>query len=341
MKNIVFAAIVVVCTVIIGYFVVQDRQSPTVSDHGLYFPGLVDQINDVTEIRITASQAKFSIRSIGEKWRLDVADDYPVRFELVQNFLIGMSQLRKLELKTDDPDRHSVLNLSGVDVEGSSTISIELIGSQGSLLAQVFVGTSRVSVKNPNMNEYYVRDPGQSQTWLTESSLEVTTVPLDWVDMEISDLDNSQVKEVAITRSQAKPIRVNQSSTESSEFHLEGIPQGYKVRHQYAVNDIGDLFRRLNFVNVRSAEGWISGSMSVTAITFSGIKLHAQAGSGDFEDYYTFSAEIDDSVDDEILNQAAKLNAKFEGWVYKLSDQRIGTINSRFEDFIEPVGDNK
>ncbi len=340
MKNIVFAVTLGVCALIIGYFVVQDRQSPLVSDHALYFPGLVDQINDVTEIRITTDQAKFSIRNLDENWRLDVADDYPIRFDLVQNFLIGMSQLRKLEPKTDDPDRHSVLNLSGVEIEGSSTISIQLIGSQGNLLAQVFVGTSRVSVKNPNLNEFYVRDPGQSQTWLTESSLEVTTVPLDWVDMEISDLDDSQVKEVAIIRSHANPIRVHQSSAESGEFQLEGIPQGYKVRHQYAVNDIGDLFRRLNFVNVRSAEGWTSGSVSVTVVTFSGIKLYAQAGSGDFEEYYSFSAEVDDSDYGEFVNQAVKLNAKYEGWVYKLSNQRIGIINSRFEDLIEPVEGN-
>ena len=67
MKKIVFAAILAVCAVTIGYFVIQERQTPTVSDYGLYFPGLVDQINDVTEIRITTNQEKFSIRYMGEK----------------------------------------------------------------------------------------------------------------------------------------------------------------------------------------------------------------------------------------------------------------------------------
>lgn len=340
MKKIVFAAILAVCAVTIGYFVIQERQSPTVFDYGLYFPGLVDQINDVTEIRIITNQEKFSIRYMGEKWILDVANNYPVRFELVRNFLIGMSQLRKLEPKTNDSDKHSVLNLLGVGVEGSSTILIELIFSQSEPRAQIFVGTSRISVKNPSLREYYVRDPGESQTWLTESGLEVTTIPFDWIDLEISDLDNSQVREVSIMRSDDKPIRVYQSSIESGNFELEGIPQGYKVRHQYVINDIGDLFRRLNFVDVRLADDWTSSGVSATAFTFSGLKLNAQAGSGDFEGYYVFSAEVDDSVSEEIVNQAAMLNEKFEGWVYKLSDQRTETINSRFEDLIEPVEDN-
>ncbi len=340
MKKIVFATILVVCAAIIGYFVIQDRQTSTVSDHGLFFPGLVDQINDVTEISITADQVKFSIRKMGENWRLDVADNYPVQFELVQNFLIGMSQLRKLEPKTNDPDRHSVLNLSGVNVKDSSTILIELFDSQDHPMAQIFVGKSRVSIKDPNLNDYYVRDPGKSQTWLTESGLKVTTIPFDWVDTELSDLEDSQVKEVAILRSDAKSIRVYQSGAETGNFHLEGVPQGYKVRHQYAVNDIGGLFRRLNFVTVRSADGWTGSGVSAKAVTFSGIKLYAQAGSGEFEDYYIFSAEVDVPVSAEIMDQAAILNEKFEGWVYKLSDQRTGTINSRFEDLIEPVEDN-
>ena len=340
MRKIVFVAILIVCAVTTGYFVLQDRQSPTVSDYGLYFPGLVDQINDVTEIRITTNEEKFSIRNRDEKWILDVADNYPVRFDLVRNFLIGMSQLRKLEPKTNDSDKHSVLNLLGVGVEGSSTILVELIFSQSEPSAQIFVGTSRISVKNPSLKEYYVRDPGQSQTWLTESGLEVTTIPFDWIDPEISDLDSSQVKEVAIMRSDAAPIRVHRSSIESGDFQLEGIPQGHKVRHQYLINDIGDLFRRLNFIDVRSADDWTSSGVSVTAFTFSGLKLNARAGSGDFEGYYIFSAEVDDSSSEEILNQTTMLNAKFEGWVYKLSDQRTETINSRFEDLIEPVEDN-
>ncbi len=340
MKKFLFAAILVVCAAIIGYFVFQGRQSSTVSDHGLYYPGLVDQINDVTEIRITTSQVRFSIRNMGEKWRLDVADNYPVRFDLVQKFLIGMSQLRKLEPKTDDPDRHYVLNLSGVDVEDSSTILIELFNSQDRPMAQMFVGKSRVSIKDPNLNDFYVREPAENQTWLTESTLEVTTIPFDWVDTELSDLDDSQVKDVTIIRSDAKSIRVYQSSAEMGNFHLEGVPQGYKVRHQYAVNDIGGLFRRLNFVNVKSAEGWTGSGVSAKAVTFSGIELYAQAGSDEFEDYYLFSVEVGEPVSDEIMNQVAKLNEQYEGWVYKLSDQRTGTINRRFEDLIEPVEDD-
>ncbi|MDE0309449.1 MAG: DUF4340 domain-containing protein [Acidiferrobacterales bacterium] len=338
MKNLTLAAIAVVCVAIIGYFAIQERHSSTVSDRGLYFPQLVDQINNVTEIQFTTSQTRYSIRKMSGKWSLDVADNYPVRFDLVRDFLVGMSQLRILEAKTDDPDRHHLLDLAGVDSEGSRTILIELSDSQLRPLAQLYVGTSRTSVRNPALNEYYVRDVGRSQTWLTEGNLDVTTFPFEWLDLELSDLDNDQVREVVIMRDHGKPVRVYRTSAESSNFHLDGVPQGYKVRHQYVVNDIGKIFRRLDFVDVRSAKGWIDGGVSATAVLFNGIRLHVQVGSGEFAQYHAFSAQADESISEEGMNQVDEMNTKYRGWVYKLSDQRSGIINSQFDDLIESVG---
>ena len=339
MKILILGAIAVVCALTVGYFVVQDRKSPIISDYGLFIPDLVDQINDVTEIRFTTNHGKFTIHFSSENWRLDVAESYPVRFDHVQKFLIGMSQLRKLDPKTDNPNRHAELNLSGVGIEGSSTILVELGTEQIESIAEVYIGKSGASKKNPQLNEYYVRRPDDNQTWLTESGLEMTTKPFDWLDTTIVDLDDSRVKDIIIVSSAEEPIQIYRSSVDSDNFELGGIPSGYQMRHQYAINNIGDLFGRLDFVEVRSDDGWLDSGTSVTVSTFDGLELNARSGIGDFESFFVFRAQVSDSDKQEILHEVATLNEKFEGWVYKLSNQRMEMINSGLEELIRPVAD--
>ena len=339
MKKLILGAIAVVCALTIGYFVVQDRKSPTISDYGLLIPDLVNQINDVTEIRITTNHDKFTIYFGSEKWRLDIAESYPVRFDHVQKFLIGISQLRRLEPKTDNPNRHADLNLSGVGIDGSDTILVELGTQQNESIAEVYIGKSRASTKNPQLNEFYVRNPDDNQTWLTEGRLDLTTKPFDWLDTTIVDLDDSRVKDIIIVSSAEEPIQIYRSSVDSDNFELGGIPSGYQMRHQYAINNIGDLFGRLDFVEVRSDDGWLDSGTSVTVSTFDGLELNARSGIGDFESFFVFRAQVSDSDKQEILHEVATLNEKFEGWVYKLSNQRMEMINSGLEELVRPVAD--
>lgn len=336
MKNISLVAIAVLCALTIGYFVGSDRKTPVTHEYGLFFPHLVDQLNDVSQIRITTNQDIFAISDRDNKWRLDVAAHYPVRFDLVQKFLIGMSQLRILEPKTDKPDKHAYLNLAGMGHSDSPTILVVLGTEENDSIAEVYVGKSSLSKKNPGLNEFYVRKPHDNQTWLTESALEVMTDAFAWLDSTIVDIDRNRVEEVILADGETR-IRVSRSSPDRGDFVLEGIPTGYELRHQFIINDISDLFGRLAFTEVRSADGWLEGGKTATLSTYDGLELIATAGTGDFDGFFAFKAQAVKSDNDAIVQDADTLNEKFAGWVYKLSSQRIEMINIGLEDLIQPV----
>ena len=106
------------------------------------------------------------------------------------------------------------------------------------------------------MYEYYVREPNQDQIWLSESSQLIFSKPFDWLDSEIVDLDENRVGEVQIMSGKATPIQVYKSSGADKIYLLTSVPDQHKIRYQYSINDIGEIFRELRFEDVKKSTGW-------------------------------------------------------------------------------------
>ncbi len=342
MKRLILVIVAVVCVAAIGIVALQDRTSTETTDHGLVFPGLVDRINEVSEVIVRSNQGEFSIQHRNGIWGVSRFGFYPANPATVRRFLVGMSQLRKLEPKTSDPQRHTVLGLAGLESDDSDspTTLVLLRNNRGESLSELYFGNSRVSRKNPQLNEYYVRGPSDNQTWLTEGSLALQTQPMDWIDSEIIDLGTERVREVIVRSGGDNRIRVFRRSANDGDFLLDGVSASHQIRHQFAVNDIGEVWRRLNFIDVKPVEGWVGGDTLIKTLTFDGLELEAQIGGGGFDGYVQFSASAGDASDQTISDEAKTLNEKFDNWVYKLSDTRMEIIDSRFDDLIEPRSTN-
>ncbi len=339
MKRSLLIGIAVLSIGVIAFFILQDRTSTSnLPDHGLLFPELVDQINDVTTISVRTNQSELSVIHENEAWRVKELEFYPARFSLVQNFLIGMSQLRKLEAKTENPDKHAALDLVGIEIMESPTIKITLLSADSEILADLYIGKQKSSRRNPHLYEYYVREPNQDQTWLSESSQLIFSKPFDWLDSEIVDLDENRVREVQIMSHNTTPIRVYKSSGMDKNYQLTNVPDRHKIRYQYSINDIGEVFRDLQFEDVKKSAGWVTRA-TVTAKTFDGLEVIAKLGSGELRDYAVFSTDVDEAATTETQEEAFNLNRRWEGWAYKMSDVRLTAIDKKFDDFVEPITD--
>ena len=339
MKRSLLIGIAVLSIGVIAFFILQDRTSTSkLPDHGLLFPELVDQVNNVTTISVRTNQFELSVIFENEAWRVKELEFYPAIFSLVQNFLIGMSQLRKLEAKTGNPDKHAALDLAGIEVMESPTIKITLLSAESEILADLYIGKQKFSKRNSHLYEYYVREPNQDQTWLSESSQLAMSKPFDWLDSDIVDLDEIRVGEVQIMSGNAPPIRVYKLSGADKNYLLASLPDQHKIRYQYSINDIGEVFRNLRFEDVKKATGWVTRA-TVATKTFDGLEVTAKLGSGEFKDYAVFSADVDEAATTETQEESVNLNRRWEGWAYKMSDIRLATIETKFDDLVEPITD--
>lgn len=335
LRNLILVGITVVCVIVYFLIAAIERRSHTqIATGELFFPNLIDQVFEIGEIRIQSAQNETNIRLVDDVWRVQQQDSYFANIARVQNLIVGMSQLRMLEKKTSVAERFSELGLEGVGIENSQTIEIQLISTQEDVLAELLFGKSKSSNSNPLMSLIYVRKPDQNQTWLTETALDVPTDSLEWIHRNISDFDNNRISEVQLIVPEQANVRVFQPDRDAEKFELADVPEGFQVRHQFLVNNIGRLFRKLNFERVIGVSQWQSSS-EIRMKTFDGLFVIVSIGTDSLSQFATFEAKAENGASPEILQEVQQLNRKWSGWAFQLSQVRINSATALYEELIE------
>ena len=336
MKYLIPVVITGVCAIVFFIVAAMERESQTqIEPDQLFFPNLLDQVNEVGQIRIQSLQNEIIVRLVDDVWRVQQQNSYFADLKKVRNVIVSMSQMRKLEKKTSDAERFAELGLAGVDIENSQTIKIQLISTRNEVLADLLLGKSKSSKSNPQLNLMYVRSPKQNQTWLTETALEVPTGSLDWVNREIIDINDDRVSEVQLILPRQAAVRVFKSNGDVGKFDLADVPEGFQIRQQFLVNNIGGLFRKLIFERVIEVSDWQSSS-EIRMKTFDNLIVTAYIGSDRLSQYAVFEARSENDASPEILKQIQQLNRNWDGWAYQLSRVRINTAKTVLEELIEP-----
>ncbi len=332
----VILALLALSVISIWYFSLDDqRRTDRMSDYGLVFPDLIDQINDVREIRIKSFQNSVSLTLQDSVWQVSKFDNYPARLSTVSNFLIGFAQMRKIEPKTSNPDKFAALDLAGIEIDNSLSIQVDLLTQEKSVLASLLVGKRRQSIRNVLLTEIHVREPHADQTWLVESGLTVPVQAIDWIETQLLNLDE-QVDQVTIESPTNQPVRVRRNPLDSENFLLEDIPESHKIRYQFQLNEIGEIFRRLNFEDVKKVSDWES-HITVTARTTNNLLVSAEFGDGDALNFVLFTAKALENSTPEIVKKAESLNKIWSGWKYRVSDVRRETAELTIFDLVEPT----
>ncbi len=320
----------------IWYFSLDDqRRTEKVSDYGLVFPDLIEQINDVREIRIKSFQNSVSLTLQDSVWQVSRFENYPAQPSTVSNFLIGLAQMRKIEPKTSNPDKFAALDLAGIEIENSLSIQVDLLAQDKRMLASLLIGKRRQSVRNDLLTEFHVREPHADQTWLAESGLIIPAQAINWFDTEILNLDE-QVDQVTIESPTNQPIRIRRDPQERENFLLEDIPESHKIRYQFQLNEIGGIFRQLNFEDVKRVSDWES-SITVTARTTNNLLVSAEFGAGELLNFVLFTAQALENSTPEVIKKAESLNKIWLGWKYRVSDVRRETAELTIFDLVEPT----
>lgn len=335
-KYFISVGITVACAVVFVIVAAIDQKSRTqIESDELFFPNLLDQVNEIAQIRIQTAQREINVRLVDDVWRVQQQSSYFADFKKVQNVIVSMSQVRKLEKKTREAERFAELDLAGVDIENSQTVQIQLISAQNEVMADLLLGKSKSSQSNPQLRLMYVRSPELTQAWLTETALEVPTESLDWINREIIDINDDRVSEVQLILPKQADVRVFQSNEDVRKFDLADVPQGFQVRHQFLVNNIGGLFKKLIFERVAEVSGWQSSS-EIRMKTLDGLIITAYVGSDSLSQHAMFEAKAEKDASAEILKEIQQLNRNWDGWAFQLSKVRINTAKTAFEELIEP-----
>jgi hypothetical protein len=362
-KTLVMLALVTVVIVLAA--IVVRQQSTTIPQQGkALFPELLTRINDVTEVKGTSAEGSYTLQLRDGRWVVKEKEAYPANADKVRQLLFGLGQLRRVEPKTSNPELYDQIGVQDVDAKGAKSVQIKLSDAKGETLAEIIVGKHQLSKADLSQREYFVRSPGDPQSWLVEGKLPEDKSPSNWLRKDILGLDPGRVREVRVTHADGQHLTLRRKNRSTTDYDLVGLPTGTEIESPYAINSIADAVTDLALDDVRPATAVDfknKGLLSVELSTFDGLRVSMQAIKDGKSDFARFSASFDPSLINkadspkqkagaatasgkkknplkqasDVKKEVEELNARWHGWVYVVPGYRVDTIAKKKSELIK------
>jgi hypothetical protein len=319
------------------------------------FPGLLDRVNEVRTVRITAPGTKLTAQAGEKGWTLVEKGGYPVEPRELRELVLGVANLRLVEAKTADPARLKRLELEEPTAEAAKSRQVELLGEGGDPIAAVVVGKGKPGLYGGGRGGVYVRRAGEPQSWLAAGELEVPGDALDLVDQAVVDIPAEQVARVTLRPAGgAAPIRLHRPDAAAETFAVDAaLPEG-RALDTGSVDQVAGALSGLTLQDVKpAAELAVPADAPRSRFeTFDGVAVEATVatlGEGDAAERWVLleASTVEPAAADAAgsapkpgepapaaqgqtaESRAAELNGRTRGWAFKIApyvaDRLAGT----------------
>ena len=366
-RNLAILAAVTAAVVIVAGAAAVWRESATrreVTEAEL-FPGLIERINDVAAIEVTAGAETFRIARAGEQWVVPAKADFPARFDKVREILIAIGELKTIEAKTADPERHADLGLAepAADKEGAGK-RVRLLGADDAEIAALVIGETTRGTGDM----VYVRRAGDDQAWLARPAIDPGAKAMDWIDTLVVQLPFERIRGGVIRHADGEVVEFAKDGADATEFELAGLPEGAKVVSALTVDSLARAIAVLRFDDLAAREAApVAGAADAVASyrTFEGMTVEVEVWADDADDAggdpeaarsywvriaaaYDPAAAAEDAPDeeaeeaepedDEPFDPAAaaeRISARTARWVFKVPEFKGEQFTMRLDELIE------
>jgi hypothetical protein len=296
----------------------------------LMFPDLAPQLADAARIEITHQGQTITLARKGDKpespWGLVERGLYPVETTKLRAMLTALTELRLVDPRTSDPMLYSRLGLEDADQKTGSSDLLRVFDSSGKVIAQLLVGHRRVRTAGNVPDQVFVRRPDNPQTWLAEGSLEVDADPQLWLDRDIMNLDHARVSGIVVHRGDSEldfsaqngklVLTAPANPPKLEDYKLDDLDRGLELLTFEDVLPNKDATAPKVGDQIGTASFTLTGGLVVNVTTFKGAK----------DIWARFTASASDAKDSTAKDEAAKLNARLDGWTYQLGSWKEASL---------------
>lgn len=339
----------------------QTRNRDTaVTEGGLLLPDLRARINDTARVRGVNQDGPLTLERRDGIWVVAERGGYRANQAYVSQLLAGLSQLEKIEPKTSRPDRYARIGLEEPGSEGSRARQYTVEDAAGTALATVIIGDDKPARSSPSDTEYYVRLPGEEQTWLVQGALPRTSGTVDWLDDALLDLDINRLARVEVEHADGSRLAVVHTPGTDDGWTLQDIPEGREVENTILVRNVATGLTSFPFEDVAASSPQArpaTPDVTIRLTTHDGLVV-TMTGVREGEDlnHLWFSATYDaaiavhvapdgEAADSGIVRldeagvraEVERLNAAWSPWRFEVGNWRIATADKRTEDFLKAL----
>jgi len=250
-----------------AWFYMGRDQAPPDLQGRLLFPDLRAVLTGAHEIEITTADDSFTLESTDTGgWAVRERHGYPAQASTVRRFLLGVAGLEIRSRKTSNPDNYARLDLIAPEDDAESKAARVVIRDEdGGQMAAFMAGLIRPAseVDNPDpdrgasalkdLSQIFVRLPDAPTVWLVEGELDIARAPTDYINRDrLTDTARDTIRSVTVTGG-SDTITVSRAA-QGENFELQNIADGMRLKNQFQLNDLVDLFVNLEFEDVTTAD---------------------------------------------------------------------------------------
>ncbi|MDX1609512.1 MAG: DUF4340 domain-containing protein [Halofilum sp. (in: g-proteobacteria)] len=303
-----------------------------------FLPGLHERLESVRRVDVQApdgADLATVVRGDGG-WSVANRWDYPADLETLRGTLIGLAEARELEPKSDRPEGHARLGVAEPGSGPGSGLGLRLGGIEPAVA--VLVGQPAAE----EVGGTYLRRVGEDRAWLVSGAIERHDAIADWLDDRLVDLAAIRVHRVRIEPVDGEPVEVLLPSQDAPRFEILGIPEGRQPLSRTLSKSIARGLAELTLVDVRpAAETRLPPLLARTRFeTFDGLVIEVEAfaaGRGEPpRRLVRLRASTLAHAGPGLRESAAGLNARFDGWLYRIPDYKFVNLTYRFADVLAP-----
>jgi len=298
--------------------------APSAGTGGLAFPGLAQRLGTAARIEVRRHDGALEIIRRGDVWVLPTKGDYPIRQEKLRELLTGLSELRLMEPRTGNPEMFDRLGLEDPLRAGATSTLLRVLDAQGAALVDLVIGRRRMRTQGNVPESAYVRRPNENQAWLAEGRIPVDADPQLWLDRDIANLPRERVQRVVVARMGEDALVLTHSGDPDGKLAIT-TPAEAPPADDVSLDEVARSFEFLTFLDVRRAADAPGEALGETRFELTDrLAIIARPRKNAEEIWVSLAAEGDD--------EAARLNARWRGWVYQIGQWKEKAMIPRLED---------
>jgi hypothetical protein len=313
------------------------------------FPDLATRANDVQAIELQRPDGTIVLRRAGDSWVMPERGGYAADTARIRQLFVEVTDLRTLEAKTRSKDVYPSLEVEDRDAAGAKSTRVAFKTAQGQDIVALLAGKNRFGRGGGGDDAVYVRRAGDAQAWLAKGRLTVNRDAVQWLERGLSDVARERVREARIRHADGMTVLVSRPSPAERDFVLADVPEDRKAKTGWEIGSVAAAFEKLEFDDVRKADGIAipADALTATTITFDGLEIAARLVEIDGAPWAALTAKAEPPAQlpeggpalkpaDEVRAEAERIRTQLSSWLFKLPVFNLENMRRKTDDLLEP-----
>ena len=287
-------------------------------------PGLEQSVNSVTAVNLRKSDGTHAtIGKTTSGW--NVAErGWPADITKVRKLLLDLGALTIVEEKTRVPANYPQLGVEDLSSAKASGTLVEAVAPTRTMA--IIIG------KPSGAKSGFVRIVGAPQSLLAAPLISVDADPKSWLEHDLIDIGAARVRAVEEKPAEGAAFSVTRDKPGPGSFTVSPIPKGRSLTGPAAADAIAGALSALTLDDVRKLEDVPQSQIShVIFRTFDGLEVDVAGRKDAAHSLVALSAH---STAKETEAEAAKLNARCQGWEFEIADYKYASLFTPLEDLL-------